>query len=214
MKYSALLTDSKSPKTSTLFELLEKAQICSRIYHSSCNGIPLAAERNRRIFKTIFLDVGLVSRLLNLDWRDIQSPDELTLIHQGSLAEQYIGQHLQWDSSQPADLHYWVRESKNSNAKLDYVCSRGSMLVPIEVKSGKSGTLKSLHQFMFEKKLQHAIRFDSLKPSTQTIKADIVTIHQKQKVTYQLLSLPLYAIEKLPQMIDRIREENNSFNKM
>lgn len=122
------------------------------------------------------------------------------------LAEQFIGQHLSWDAHQQDDLFYWTRESKNSNAELDYVIARGSLIVPIEVKSGKSGSLKSLHQFMYEKGLDHAFRFDALPPSTQTVNTQITTMQNSQPVSYQLHSLPLYAIEMLPKWIDQIRE--------
>ncbi len=46
------------------------------------------------------------------------------------------------------ELYYWVRETKSSSAEIDYVISNGSDIIPIEVKAGKTGRLKSLHQFI------------------------------------------------------------------
>ncbi len=65
---------------------------------------------------------------------------------------------------------YWLRESKSSNAEVDYVISRGDWILPIEVKAGKSGSLKSLQQFVLQKKTDLAIRFDVNMPSIQHVR--------------------------------------------
>ena len=79
-------------------------------------------------------------------------------------------------------------------------------MVPIEVKSGKSGTLKSLHQFMYEKKQDHAFRFDVLPPSTQYVQSEVSTVTGQHQVAYTLHSLPFYAVELLPKLLDQLRD--------
>jgi predicted AAA+ superfamily ATPase len=213
IKYTALLPDRSSSHCKKLLQLLTKAKIASIVTHSGCNGTPLAAEINPKHMKAIFLDIGLVSRILKLDWRDLNTTIDVNHIHGGALAEQFIGQHLNWNPNEECELYYWTKESKNSNAELDYVSSRGTMIIPIEVKSGKAGSMKSLHQFMYEKKLLNAFRFDSLPPSSQMIQTKVTTKASSHDVTYHLTSLPLYAVEQLPRFIDELRDKTATMTK-
>ena len=73
--------------------------------------------------------------------------DERSLVNEGGLAEQFIAQHLLHPLQAP-QLCYWLREGKSSNAEVDYVISQENLIVPIEVKAGKSGALKLLQQFV------------------------------------------------------------------
>lgn len=205
IKYNSLLLEQNSAQGRKLFELLLNAKIVSAVTHSSCNGPPLGAEINPKMIKPLFLDIGLVSRLLNLDWRDLNDVNEVDLIHGGLLSEQFVGQHLQWEPETFTDRYYWTRESKNNNAELDYVVARGQWIIPIEVKSGKAGSMKSLHQFMFDKGLRVAFRFDHLAPSHQLIKTKVTTKHRIDEVEYELYSCPHYAIERLPDFIDKLK---------
>ena len=120
------------------------------------------------------------------------------------MAEQFIGQHLLYrDGGREAPrLHYWLRERKVSNAEVDYVISRGECIVPIEVKAGKSGTLRSLHQFARHKKAELAVRFDLNPISIQRVqhKLDAST-----SIAFDLLSMPLYRVDQLNRLIDQYR---------
>jgi hypothetical protein len=82
------------------------------------------------------------------------------------------------------DLNYWLREGRSNNAEIDFVISKGQQILPIEVKAGKSGTLKSLQQFILKTKVSQALRFDLNPPSRQTIKME--------GASFELLSLPIY----------------------
>jgi len=99
------------------------------------------------------------------------------------------------------ELNYWLREGKSSNAELDFVVSLRGNIVPIEVKSGATGTLKSLHQFMGTKNAALAIRFDANLPSHQQIETVINANKEQRSVRYQLLSLPLYLVERLESLV-------------
>jgi hypothetical protein len=115
----------------------------------------------------------------------------MSLVNDGALAEQFIGQQLLYSGSYydtPA-LYYWVREAKSAAAEVDYLLTSGRHVVPVEIKAGTTGTLKSLHQFLKEKQRHFALRFNADLPSLW---------HDKRKLTdgslidYELLSLPLY----------------------
>jgi len=55
-------------------------------------------------------------------------------------------------------LYCWSREKAQSNAQIDYLVQRGSQIIPIEVKSGTQGGMKSLNIFMKEKNIKRGVR--------------------------------------------------------
>jgi predicted AAA+ superfamily ATPase len=205
IKYTHLIADQSSIHTKKLLELLERADIFKSIINSAANGIPLDAEIDRKMRKPLFLDVGLCSSLLGLKWSDMDHSFD-KLIHSGNLAEQYVGQHL-LAQSHDQTIFYWAREGKKSNAELDYVISQGQHVIPIEVKANKAGSLKSLHQFMYEKKRSLALRFDQNPLSHQTIQTEVSTGYEIKKVTYHLISIPFYTIGRLPHWLEKWRHE-------
>jgi predicted AAA+ superfamily ATPase len=206
--YARLLPDSNSAHARTLLDLLIKAQVATPVHASDCVGAPLRAGMNERHFKLLFLDVGLVSRLLGHDMLDLVNVDERTLVNEGPLAEQFIGQHLHSDPRQesPPEFFYWLNSARNANAEVDFVVAQGRLILPVEVKAGKSGSLKSLHYFCGIRHLAHAVRFDLLPPSVQHIETPIFRKgHEPVQADYRLHSLPLYAVEKLPQLLRGLR---------
>ncbi len=85
--------------------------------------------------------------------------------------------------------------------------SQGNLIVPIEVKAGKSGALKSLQQFVFRKRVKLTARFDLNPPSVQNVKNVIRTQEGNREVEYTLVSLPLYMVEELPRILDDLRKK-------
>ena len=187
IKYSNISSENRAAEVSRVIALLSDARVIQPVIKSSSNGVPLSAEANDKFYKLIFLDVGLVSSLLNLSVEALEA-DDLMRVNNGVIAEQWIGQALLLNqaSRQSPELHYWAREKKSSSAELDYVFAVGSQVVGVEVKAGKTGTLKSLHFFMKEKNHAIAVRFNSEKPSWS-----------KQD---KLLSLPLYLAEEFSRL--------------
>jgi predicted AAA+ superfamily ATPase len=192
IKYSEINSEVKSTVVAEALHQLDKAKVITEIYRSSSNGVPLGAQLNEKIFKLIFLDVGLLSTQLDLSFLDLHEINELTLVHQGVIAEQFIGQHLLYlrPFFEPPSLYYWQRDKKSSQAEIDYVISHRQKVIPIEVKAGKAGTLKSMHLFMEEKDLDFGLRFSSNLPD------EIMTSANKK-----ILTLPLYLITELHRLI-------------
>ena len=151
--FSAVDQDLKSRELRPALELLERAGVITRVTHSSGNGIPLAAEAHPARFKVIYLDVGLAQTVLGVEAKDLFLDPEKAIINKGSLVESSIGQELlaYSDYFSKKQLHYWIREKKGSNAEVDYLEVVDNKIVPIEVKSGQSGSLKSLQLFLKEK---------------------------------------------------------------
>ncbi|MDO9476119.1 MAG: AAA family ATPase [Pseudohongiella sp.] len=203
VKYSQFSSDDASVTIKTDLELLCMARVLSKVVHSHCNGLPLQAETEDKIYKLLFLDIGLMNAICGLNWRSLTDLSESALVNEGAIAEQFIGQHLLelLSGSPNRDLTYWLREGRANNAELDFVIALNGQVLPVEVKAGATGSLKSLHQFMGEKQLPLAVRFDLNTPSRQTIRTRIKQGEQVNDIQYELLSLPLYLVERLPALV-------------
>ncbi|MDT8441988.1 MAG: AAA family ATPase [Desulfuromonadales bacterium] len=203
VKYSNISREEQSVTIKKDIELLAMARVVSKTIHSHCSGLPLQADLEEKAYKLLFLDIGLMNAICGLDWRTISQMEDVKLINQGAIAEQFIGQHLQaMLADKPnRELTYWLREGKASNAEVDFVVAIGGAIVPIEVKSGATGALKSLHQFMGSKEAPMAIRFDTQLPVVQEIETAIKLRNQSKQFKYRLLSLPLYLVERLEEIV-------------
>ena len=203
--YSRVGEGVKLQQAKRALELLAMARLCQLIPHSAANGIPLAAEANDRIRKVALLDVGLAHGLWNTPaGRGFPQWSELPPQVQGGLSEQLAAQELRTAVGGPdvvAQVHHWRREG-GRNAEIDYLVEIDARIVPVEVKSGAAGAMKSLHQFMLDKDLPVAVRLDRNPPSLQLV--DVKTT-QGHRVRYQLLNLPHYLTWRLPRLIAQLR---------
>ncbi len=199
--FSKVNSSVQSSTMKHIVNLLEKARICHRVFASAANGVPLAAEIKEKYFKEIFLDTGLCSMMLGLSLNEINAANEITLINHGGIAEQVVGQLLRTINPpyvEPA-LYYWLREEKGSNAEIDYVIQHGSNVIPIEVKAGSTGTLKSLHFYMGLKKSPIAIRINSDVPSKTNVE---IKDHRGVKIQYVLISIPFYLTGQIHRLLE------------
>lgn len=183
--------------------LLNKAKVIQKVRSTSANGLPLSAEIKEKFFKEIFLDVGLVSAALGISLNQIQSAKDISLINSGGIAEQVVGQLLK--TIQPyyiePNLFYWLREEKGSNAEVDYIIQHNNKIIPVEVKAGSSGGLKSLHLFMGMKQYDMALRINSDLPSVTNVK---VKYHKDKLVKYKLISIPFYLIGQISRLLSEL----------
>lgn len=146
IKYTRLNHGHSGQTNRKAFDLLTKARLIHKI--PSCNppGIPLGATANPKKFKSALLDIGLLQRLCQVPVESELKQDNLLSIYRGKLAEQFIAQELlAW---QGGPLYYWSRDARSSNAEVDFLAVRNGRLYPIEVKSGKGGSLRSLHMML------------------------------------------------------------------
>jgi predicted AAA+ superfamily ATPase len=181
-KYSSIDDTVHTRELKAALELLEKAGVVYRVKQTSGSGLPLEAGASERNFKVVFLDVGLMQNVCGLSGELLASSDILA-VHAGAVAEQFVGQELRAhaDPYMQQGLYYWAREARTSNAEVDYCVSFGSQVLPLEVKAGKSGALRSLHLFLQQYKAPLGIRVSQL----------------NQHCDNTLLSIPLYAMHGL-----------------
>lgn len=207
VKYTNIARESRSADVKTALDLLVNARLLHAAYHSDASGLPLNATQDIRTYKLYFLDCGLFNSLCGTRWQDLNSMSEHELINEGSLAEQFIAQHLayQQQGKEAPHLHYWLRESKSQNAEVDFLIAQDKTIVPIEVKSGKSGSLKSLQHFVYSKKIKTAVRFDLNPPSIQNVSHKLTgAIHNEKTVQFKLMTLPLFMVEFIRQSFSKL----------
>ena len=116
----------------------------TKVRRTPGSGLPFGADADDRNFKTLFLDTGLASLSCGLHYRDMaRCPDDQLLANRGAISEQFVGQELlaARETWEPRELFYWARESRTSNAEVDYLGASGGRIFPVEVKSGTTGRL-------------------------------------------------------------------------
>jgi predicted AAA+ superfamily ATPase len=185
-----------------ILSLFDKARICHHIWSCSANGVPLGAQIKEKYFKEIFLDTGLCCAALGINYTAVSSIKDIILINSGGIAEQVVGQLLRTIEPyyiEPA-LYCWHREEGQSNAEIDYIIQHGNNVIPIEVKAGSTGSLKSLHLFMGLKKTKIAIRINSDFPTLTQVKTKN-PLDGSNVVEYNLFSLPFYLIGQIQRLL-------------
>lgn len=198
--YSHVNREVQSAPLKQALELLIKAKLCSKVSACSANGIPIGAELKSNHFKVILLDVGLLNSLSGLRLHQLMNSQDILLVNHGAIAEQVTGQLLRAIDPpyMEPQLYYWIREENRSSAEVDYVIQQQVNRIPIEVKAGSTGHLRSLHVFMALKKLPLAVRINADLPS-------IVDIDTKTAVNktakYKLISLPVYLVGQLNRLL-------------
>lgn len=188
-KYTKVEPDMRSRDIKEALYMLQNAGLIYPVYSTSASGIPLASLINEKKFKVIFLDIGLITRSGKLDAELLLNQDTL-LVNRGMLAEQFVGQELLAYAAKfdEASIYFWSREQRSSMAEIDYVTTVDSKIIPIEVKAGATGRLKSLKIFMDEKHSSIGVRLS------------------QQPLNYadKILSLPLYMVGEIARMIKSV----------
>lgn len=184
----------RSRDMSEALRILEKALLLQLIFPCTSATLPLLTDVKKSPRLQV-LDTGILNYSVGIQ-REIIGTTDLHLVYQGTIIEHLVGQEiLSSQFSALSSLHFWVREKKTSNAEVDYIFPYEGKIIPIEVKSGKEGTLRSLHLYMDEAPHTYAIRFYSGELSI----SQAVTPQGKQ---YHLLNLPYYLGTQLVKYLD------------
>lgn len=158
-RYTKISPEFQSRDLKMALDLLEQAGLIRYVQAASASGLPLQAGVNDKKFKLIFLDIGLLQEFLHTDPEQLRKTD-LVQINSGALAEQFVGQELMayGEPYRKTKLFFWEREKLGSEAQVDYLIQHKSSIIPLEVKAGKGGRIRSMRQFMEEKKSSFGIR--------------------------------------------------------
>jgi uncharacterized protein len=168
-------------------DLLQKAGLIYSVTHAASNGIPLGADFNPKKRKYILFDTGLFQKLLGLSISETLISEDWEAVNKGNIAEMSIGLELKKNAApyQKEELFYWERETKGSQAEVDFVIQKSHELIPIEVKAGTKGSMQSMFLFLKEKSRPFGIRISQ----------------ENFGFMPRVIIYPLYAVDK---MLDEI----------
>jgi len=192
VKYVNIDQNAQSSQLKQALMKLEMSRVIHLVRKTKSVNPPITQYIDNDTFKPLFFDIGLANHLAQIRLSDIKN---LATDFEGALAEQFVGQELIASSPvfKETKLYYWMREAKNSNAEIDYLVQKGNEIYPVEVKAGKTGTLKSLQVFLGTTGKQKGIRLNLDLPNFGThLKASIRVNNENTIIDYSLLSLPLY----------------------
>ena len=201
--FKQISADYRSSQIREAVRLLTLAGLVIPVIATSGNGIPLDAEANEKNMKILLLDSGLLLSVLQLEGNLAQHLVELImtgspqdLVKKGGLVEMVAGLELLRNKPcvQRQKMFYWEK-SGNSIAEIDYLDTFHLKVTPIEIKSGTQGGMKSLWQFMREKRLTEAIRC-----SFENFGEFTYTDPQADNAERHITIIPLYALENLREM--------------
>jgi len=184
----------KSVEMSETFRILEKAFLLKLVYPVTDTELPTIGNYKKSP-KLMLLDNGLVNFVSNYHQLFFEKKNILE-INSGKLAEQIVFQELRLILKREySDIFFWVREKKQSTAEVDFVLPYKGLLIPIEVKGGKTGRLRSLHQFIDLAVHNFAVRVYTGKLNVRKTR----TIKGKE---FYLLNLPIYLLPKIKEYLD------------
>ncbi len=200
-KYVNFDDSIRSDAIKKAMDLLSMSRVIHLVHNTKAANVPLEHGLVEKTFKTFFLDIGLSNHILKLRLTDMES---ISLNNEGSLAEQFVGQELLClpPYFTENNIYYWMREKRNASAEIDFVVQSENQIIPIEVKAGKTGTLKSLQIFVTEKKLKKAIRINADLPSVVEVNTSIKIENGMKKVNFQLTSIPFYLVQQYSHLIN------------
>ena len=198
--YSRIDSGYRSNDLVNAVEQLRLARIITKVFNCHANGIPLGAEKKERFFKLLYLDIGLLLTQFRLVPTEIEQINELNLVNKGVLAEQFIGQHLYIAHPyyREPELYYWAREEPSASSEVDFLIEDGvRRIVPVEVKAGSTGGLRSLQIMVQSKSLSVAVRFCSEPPTVFSESRRTV----KGGIEFELISLPHYLVQQVSRLL-------------
>ncbi len=177
-------SDFKTREVKEAMSALSKARLLELIYPTTKTQPPLISDLNKHP-RLHFLDVGLVNYQLGLH-QELLSINDLHQSSKGKLVQQIVNQEIKSLDYLPGNKRaFWVREERGTSSEVDIIYPYKNMLIPIEVKSGSSGRLRSLHEFIDKCPHKFAVRIYGGKLSI-----DELSTSKGKK--YKLLNLPYF----------------------
>jgi predicted AAA+ superfamily ATPase len=174
-----------------------EARLFYRVVHTSADTIPLGGELRTRISKFLFIDIGLLLAAEGIPPQLVMN-SPLELAGRGVLAEQFVGQQLL--HSKPGyvspSLYFWQPPKSEGQAEVDFLFESGNRVIPVEVKSGVRGSMKSLHSYVLQKEATLAVRISAEVPSLEERTASL----KEKGQPFRLLNIPFYLVGQLERL--------------
>ncbi len=183
----------KSREVSEAMRDLDRAKVIRLIYPTTDMEIPIRPDFKKSP-RLQFLDTGIVNHALQLQ-TELLGVEDLSSSYKGALIPHLVTQELlSLSTTTDRKPNFWVREKSQASSEVDLVYPYSTYVIPIEIKSGKAGKLRSLHQFMERADHPYAIRLYGGAFSVE----ETITPGGK---SYLLMNMPYYLGAKIPEYI-------------
>ncbi|MDI6731849.1 MAG: AAA family ATPase [Candidatus Margulisbacteria bacterium] len=190
----------RSREMGEAFDTLEKTMLVNRIVGSKETALPLVPKK-KKAPKIIFIDIGMVNYKMGIR-EQLFNIKDLSSLYQGRIAEQVVGQNLlSLVHDQLVPVSYWYRDIPGSTAEVDYIIAHKGMIMPIEVKSGSSGRLRSLVEFTKRTGMKIAVRVYGGVFREEAIKSG--------NVSFKLISIPFYLLPRITELVDSLQSKSS-----
>jgi len=195
IKYQGFGASSyNSREMSEVLRMLEKTMLIHLVFPTTQMAAPFMPDVKKSP-KLQALDTGMVNYFSGLQ-RELFGTRDLNAHYQGKIAEHIVGQEILTSNYNVLyRLHFWVRDKNQSDAEVDFLYNFDGQMIPVEVKSGKSGKLRSLHQFLELSEISVAVRFY----------AGQLQVEEHKTLTgkpFKLINIPYFLAGKLNEYLE------------
>ncbi|MEZ4844652.1 MAG: AAA family ATPase [Bacteroidia bacterium] len=178
---------------------LDKSRLIKIIYPTTDTLPPLLNDFKRKP-RLQFLDTGLLN-FASGNLSEMLYIKDFAAYQKGFFVQHIVYQEIIASTNQLGfSPQFWVRENAKSNAEVDLVLAHKNFAIPVEIKSGAKGHLRSLHEFMNVSNHPYSVRLLANNPTIELAST------AKQK-TFWLYNLPYFLASKLNQHIDWLINE-------
>lgn len=187
----------RSREVGRAFRLLNGQGLLHIIYPTTRTTLPWQIDTNRSP-RIQLPDTGLVNYFTGIQ-EALAGQKDLSAVFNRQISLHIVAQELMNSSGTipciDEPIHFWVRDKTQSSAEVDFVIGYQGLMIPVEVKRGEPGRLRSLHQFIESAPHPFAVRLYA--GSLQVKEARSV----KGK-TYYLMSLPYFLGGKIREHLE------------
>jgi predicted AAA+ superfamily ATPase len=183
--YQLVKQGARAREYEDALQWLRQAGLIHQVYLNKTPNIPLTAYDDLSAFKIYLSDIGLLRKLAEVPVAALVTKDDVIGYREfkGAFAENYVLQSLSTQST--VNLRYWT---SNNSAEVDFLLQYDTHILPIEVKSGKSTSSRSLTLYNAEKHPILRIRYSD----------------KELKLDDNLLNIPLYMADWTFALLNRV----------
>ena len=198
-KYENFAPGFRSATMKTAIDRLESAHIVQRVLPTSSLGRAMEP-KPKSAPKLLPLDIGLALFELGVD-RAALKAFSLERVLDGRIAEIYAGLQLSIHRrDRQEELFFWVRDKAGSSAEVDYLLPGPAGALPLEVKAGPTGSLKSLHQYLRRAGIGIGLRASSAGLRDERHRAELAD----GPLDYRLIGIPLVSLPGVWDLVERL----------
>lgn len=183
--YGLIREGSRAKEYEAALMWLVDCGLVHKVNRVTTPNLPLKAYEDLKAFKLFIVDVGLLGCMTGLRQSVLLSGNNLFVEFKGALTEQYVLQQFITQSS--LNVYYYTND--RGTCEIDFLLDNGETVVPVEVKAEVNLRAKSLKTYVEKYHPEKSVR---------TSMAD----YKKED---WLINLPLYAVEEIEKMFDKMQ---------